>query len=439
MNVRLVASCGLALAALALAGCDKGRQDPPEVDVRVVNMAPGFFDLDFRRETLDASATLAYGGIQEFRYDVDSYDFFVFERLLGSGTPRFWGFTPQLQAERAYTFVLAEEAGEIEPIVLENAAAPSGEAQMQAAHAAPGLPAVDLYLERPGVGIAGATPRGTFNSLEKLAPKTLPSGEYEAFVTAAGDPSNVLLATTSMTLPAGVTSTLIVMPASGQPARPSIMLIQPAASVLYDRNVGGELRVINAATDTAPRDAALDGQFSPPAFSAVPFTEPSAYVPLAAGNHTINVTPVANPGVLELNQEVAAFAAQRTTVLFTGPAGTLTHTFVNDDGRRINNAAKLLIGNAASQFTAIDVVLVDPGVDPANAITFEALGMPDFTLGYARLPPGEFDLYFRQPSASTLISGPTRLTLAAGGIYGVLVTDGPDTATITLNYFDDFP
>jgi hypothetical protein len=37
-----------------------------------------------------------------------------------------------------------------------------------------------------------------------------------------------------------------------------------------------------------------------------------------------------------------------------------------------------------------------------------------------------------------LLTGPTRLNLAAGGIYGVLATNGPDTATAVITLFDDF-
>jgi hypothetical protein len=45
----------------------------------------------------------------------------------------------------------------------------------------------------------------------------------------------------------------------------------------------------------------------------------------------------------------------------------------------------------------------------------------------------------RQNLATTLLSGPTRLTLAAEGIYGVLAVNGPDTATAGVVLFDDFP
>ena len=439
MNLRHVASCGLACALLVLIGCDKGRQEPGEVDVRIVNAAPGFIELNYQRETREQPSTVTFKGVTEARYDVDSYDFFVFERSgAGSAAPRTWTFSSQLQAERAYTFVLTEVAGEIRPVVLENAAAPAGEAQIQALHAAAGSPAMDLYLERTGVGIAGATPRGTFNAQQPIPARTIATGDYELFLTEAGNPANVLLSTTAFALTAGVTTTLIVVPEPGLSTPFSVMVVQPTSGVLYDRNATAQLRVINGATDQAPRDFALNSQFSPPLFSAIPFAEPTATATIPVGNQTITVTPVGNPGVLELNQPFTGIL-ERSTLLFTGPAGTLTHAITSDDGRRIHNEAKITFMNAATQFTGVDFVLVPAGQDQSVIAPVAELPAPGATFSYAPLVPGDYDLYLRQNLATTVLSGPTRLTMAAEGIYGVLAVNGPDTATAGVVLFDDFP
>jgi hypothetical protein len=39
----------------------------------------------------------------------------------------------------------------------------------------------------------------------------------------------------------------------------------------------------------------------------------------------------------------------------------------------------------------------------------------------------------------TLLSGPTPISVLAGGIYGVLAVDGADTATAGVVLFDEFP
>jgi Domain of unknown function (DUF4397) len=297
---------------------------------------------------------------------------------------------------------------------------------------------MDLYLEGPGVGIAGATPRGSFNAQEQIAP-TLPSGDYELTLTVAGNPADVLLASTTITLAAGTASTFIVVPEAGQgTAQISVLLLQGVPTLLYDRNATSELRVINGATDQAPRDFAVDSQFSPPLFSAMPFGESTPYAPVPTTTARINVTPVGNPGVLELDQIFIGTAGQRATILFNGPAGTLVGTLATDDGRRLNREAKLRYMNAASQFVAIDFVLAFPDEDP-NLFSAQAQLLTPGMSSYTPLPPGEYDLYLRQAGTATLLSGATRINLAAGGLYGVLAVDGPDTATANVLLLDDFP
>ena len=442
MNRRIVASCTLACAVLALAGCDSGRQAPPKVSVRVANVAPGFEFLKFRREQ-DArnEVDLSFKGTSEYSFDAGSYDFFVLERLLDpTGSGRFWTFAPELVADTRYTFVLTEVGTDVVPVVLAYPAAPAADAQIVGLHAASGLPALDLYLEPPGVGIAGATPRGTFDVQGQIAPTTLPSGEYELVLTAAGDPANVLLTTTTITLPAGITSTIVVVPEGGQGPQPLSVLLDQAGttSVLYNRTSGAELRVINAATDQAPRDVAINNQFSPPLFSAAPFAEPTAYAPTPVGAQPIAVTPVGNPGVLELNQSYTGIVDRRTTLLFAGPAGTLAPVFAADDGRRIHSEARLRFMNAATQFSTIDFVMTLPDAPPDGVVAQATLAAPGIALT-APLAAGDYDLYLRQNGATTLLSGPTRITVAAAGLYEALAVNGPDTATAGVVLFGDFP
>ncbi|HEY9183411.1 MAG TPA: hypothetical protein VIQ99_09440, partial [Gammaproteobacteria bacterium] len=93
MKLRHVFSCGLVLAALALAGCDEGRTRPPQTNARVVNVAPGFAELQFRRERVNPQQ-LTFKTVQDFTWDVDTYDFYVLERAIGLGAEnREWTFS----------------------------------------------------------------------------------------------------------------------------------------------------------------------------------------------------------------------------------------------------------------------------------------------------------------------------------------------------------
>lgn len=441
MNLRHVASCGLACAVLLLAGCDDGRQPPGKVGVRVVNVAPGFEMLAFQREQESrALTTLSFKSSTESIYDEDVYDFYVYERALGTHVARSWTFAAELDSGHNYSFVLTEVGGEVQPIVIEHSAPPATNAQIVALHAAAGLPAMDLYLEPSGVGIAGATPRGTFNAQEQISPRTLPGGDYELTLTAAGNPGNIFLTTTTITLPSGTESTFVVVPEGGQGTEQiSVLVLQAQASILYDRDATSEIRVVNGATDQAPRDVAVDSQFSPPLFAAIPFGEPTPYAPYPTVAAKINVTPVGNSGALELEQTVAGFPGQRATMLFAGPAGTLFGAFALDDGRRINLEAKVRFMSAVSQFFAVDFVIAPPDGDPNFQGTASTLTAPGLSSSYTPLAPGEYDLYLYQTGTTTILSGPTRFSVEAGGIYSVLAVDGPDTATVGVRFLDDFP
>jgi len=442
MNLRLVASCGFVFAALLMSGCDSGRQPPGKVSVQVANAAPGFLSLQFQREHSDREAPdeLPFKDVRPYVYDADTYDFYVIEGALTATDPgRVWTFAHVLEERTDYAFVLTEVAGEVQPVVIAIPAAPAADAQIVALNAASGLPAMDLYLERPGVGIAGATPRGTFNAQEQITPPPLPSGDYELFLTAAGNPADVLLTSPQLSLPAGTTSTIVVVPENGQStARVSALLLQGIATVLFDRNAPAELRGIGAATDQAPRDLAVNSQFSPPLFSAMPFAEPTAYAPTPIGVVNVNVTPVGNPGVLELDSRFSTFIGQRMTMLFSGPAGALLSIVAGDDGRRLNRQAKLRFMNSASQFLVINFVLTFPDGDPLQSPPLAQLFAPGIS-DYVPLPPGDYDLYLLQAGTTTVLSGPTKITVAAGGIYGALAVDGPDTATANVRLLDDFP
>lgn len=439
MNLRLVATCALLGAALTLSACDKGRQTPAKVTVRIVDVAPSFSQLQFRREQTNPS-TLTFKNAQEFAYDADTYDFYVTEPSLTNGAGATRAFAQEMRGNHRYTFVLTEVAGVVQPVVLETPDPSATEAQIVGLHAGENLPAMDLYLVAPGAGIGGATPRGTLAVGGQLAASTVPTGDYEIWLTAVGDPATVLLTSTTITLGAGTSSVFIVTPEGGQTTETlSVLLLQATPTVILDRNATAELRVVNGATDMQPRDFAINLEFAPPLFSAIPFAEPTAYAEVPVGASQVNVTPVGNPGVLELDQTLSASAALRYLLLFTGDAGTLTETIVVEDRRRIAGEAKLRFLNAATQFAVpLDFVLVTSGGDPAGILGEASLGAPGASIDDP-LPAGDYDLYLRENGTTTFVAGPVPFSVAAAGLYGAIAVNGPDTATANVIFYDDFP
>jgi hypothetical protein len=445
MKARPLKFFAVLLAALTLIGCDQGRKAPAKTRIRVVNAAPSFAQLSFRREQTDTRDALAFKGVASHEYDVDTYDFNVYQLQVASqALLNKWTWSKQLVADKQYTFVLAQAAGTISPQIVEYTPklASSTDTQIAAVHAGEGLPAMDVYVQPTGLGIAGATPRGTVSFQGQIAPKTFASGDYEITLTAAGNPSNVLFASSAVNLAAGITNVLVIADEGGQgTAAISVIMSQESSFILYSANATSGLRAINVADDGAARDFAINHEFSPPILPAVPYGRATSYVTVPVNaSLPISVTPVGNPGVLELDAQLLAPAGTLNTVLFAGPAGTLTPQIVTDDRRRITSESKLRFINAANQFTtATELVLLPPGTADQTTITaITGLFAPAVT-DYLYVKPGEYDLLFRETVTNTVRAGPIHVNLIDGGIYGFMTLNGPDTATASVVFIDDTP
>jgi len=301
---------------------------------------------------------------------------------------------------------------------------------------------MDVYIQPTGVGIVGATPRGSVGFLGKITPKTFASGDYEITLTAAGDASNVLYASSAVSLAAGITNVFVIADDGGQgTATMSVIMAQDSSFVLHSANATSGVRAVNLADDGATRDFAINHEYSPPILPGVAFGTATGYVTVPVSDSLpISVTPVGNPGVLELDSQLVAPAGTLSTVMFAGPAGTLIPQIVTDDRRRIRNEAKLRFFNAANQFTtATELVLLPPGTTDQTTIAATTGLVAPAVTDYQYIKPGTYDLLFRETVTNVVRAGPVPVTLADGGIYGVMTLNGPDTATATVVFIDDTP
>ncbi len=435
------------LAVFTLIGCGQGRQSPAKTRVHIVNAAPTFAQLWYQREhsTLESQDALAFKAVTAHDYDADTYDFFVYQKRVASQEIlQTWTWIKQLVGDKQYTFVLTEAAGQISPQIVEYTPklANATDTQIAVVHAGESQPAVDVYVQPTGVGIAGATPRGTVSFLGQVTPKTFASGDYEITLTAAGDPSNVLFASSAVNLGAGVTNVIVIAGEQGLgTAAISLIVAQDNAFALYSANATAGVRALNVADDGAARDFAINHEYSPPVLPAIPYGNVTGYVTVPVNaSLPISVTPVGNPGVLELDATLSAPPGTLSTVMFAGPAGTLVPQIVTDDRRRITGEAKLRFFNAASQFTtATELVLLPPGTaDQASFVATTALGAPAVA-DYLYIQPAEYDLLFRETATNIVRAGPIHVNLVDGGVYGVLTLNGVDTATATIVFVDDAP
>ncbi len=437
----------LAIAALAfsITGCDEGRQNPPDVAVRIANVAPGYPELLFRREQTQyvPANGLTFQNATSAVYDEDTYDFYVDERdlLTGRVLPNKWSFTKELVGGSVYTFVLAQVGLEVQAVILEAdpPAQTATDTQVYALHAAEGQPALEIFLEPPGTDIMGAVPWGSVGFLGTLPPHNIATGDYEITVTEAGNRANVLLRSGAFGLGAHESTAFVIAPLGGEGIAPiSVLAVNSGGGVLTDSASPAAVRVINTADDRAPRDVAFAAEFSPPLFSAVPFAVSTAYKTRAPGAEVqVNVTPAGNPGVLELDQKVALAATRKHTLLVSGPAGALVGASVTEDDRRLANVAQLRFYHGAGQLPILDFLVLPADVDPTTAGSAAVLSPGTIGLP-ANYPPGDYEVRLRQTGTTTFVAGPVPVTLTGGGIYGILATNGADAATATITLIDDF-
>ena len=174
---------------------------------------------------------------------------------------------------------------------------------------------------------------------------------------------------------------------------------------------------------------------------AAPYGTATSYVNVPVNTSLpISVTPVGNPGVLELDAQLSAPAGTLNTVMFAGPAGTLTPQIVTDDRRRIRGEVKLRYFNAANQFTtATEMVLLPPGTTDQTTVAPATVLVAPAVTDYLFATHGEYDLLFRENGTNTPRTDPIHVTLVDGGIYGVITLNGPDTAHATVVFIDDTP
>ncbi|HEX6997984.1 MAG TPA: DUF4397 domain-containing protein [Gammaproteobacteria bacterium] len=428
------------LAVAACFGCDQGRKAPPKTNVQVVHAAPGAPAIDFYRERRSTVSQLQYGGASGvLLFDEDTYDFSVHTVQPSGATPVLQSFSKAVVAGTDYTFVFTEVGGLIEPIILEapRPEAGSADAQVMAVHAGPAQGPVDIFVEPPGADLATATPLATLAFTQSIAPVARAAGEHVVTLTEPGNPANVLFQSTPATLAGGATTLLVIIDAANQGTDTRrVLLVRDGSTPLIDKNATSAIRVVNAAGDGAARDVAVAGQFSPPLFAAVPFGTASAYATVGPGDNELSVTPAGNPGVVEATHTVTAEPGRSYTAVVAGAPGSVKMVSVSDDRRPVADRAKIALLNGASQFSAVLFHVLDVGGNPDERQPDAILGAPGATQ-YVERVAGTYEIVLRNQDNVT-VAGPVPITVANGGIYTVLATNGPDASTANVVLRDGF-
>jgi hypothetical protein len=439
MTARKYLPLGIALLALALTACDTGRKRPPETEVRVLNTVARYASLSYRRAESTVSP-LGFNEGQTFTYDEDTYTFNVETANVLSGAPeRILSFPQKVVSGTTYTFVIYDAGNTVDRVVLETPtiSRTATDVEVQAVHVGKDLPPVDFYLTAPGTDLLTTAPLGTLGFLQQIAPRRLPAGEYEITVTAPGNPANVLLKSSQFSLLAARSISFSISPEQGGSNQPfTVVAFGDVANPFFNVQAPASLRVINAPADRGPRDVAINGQFSPPLFAAVPFSTQTPYANIPSATEVkVNVTPAGNPGTLEIDTTTTFGASVLYTAIVGGNPGALTYMLLLDDNRRYTQYARMRLYSAATQIPTVTFFLVDPATDISTPLA--ALAAPAGS-DQIPLPPGTYDLVLQDLTTNTTVAGPIRMTLNAGGLYGALATNNANGVSADVTLLDDF-
>lgn len=427
------------LLSVGLTGCDEPRKTPPNVNTAFVHAAPSQGQIRFLREESLASE-LNYRESLTNSFNVDSYDWH-FEIAGAVDLPsRPVSFSYDLVASFDYHIIAAELGGSLQEIILEFPALASDAANSEVAalHAASLQNSLNLYVEPTGTDPVSATPLGTLNLGENFAPRPVTPGDYEVIVTEAANPSVVLLRSTNFALGGGASALFTIVSGAGHGFAPVAITASGDVSFTFvDQNLDSRFRVINGISDQSALDIAIDSNFTPPLISGLAFGTVSGYEAIDPGLRTVTATPIGNPGVIQVEDEISADAGTFGTLFIANAPGTASTIFSIDDRRPVAGQGRINLYNAAVLFQFLDVYIAAPGTD-INTVPPTAGLIPGASTANIALAAGTHEITVRTGGTTTVLAGPTTFTVDSGGFYGIIITDAPGGATVDLVLIDDF-
>jgi len=298
------------------------------------------------------------------------------------------------------------------------------------AHLSPALGDVDVYFATTGTAPVLGEERAKLSFGERMPEIDLENGEYEFIITARDDPATILYQSGPVIYLARISYTQAIFDAdasiTGNISVRSISTLGLSIE-LPDVNSMPTVRTVHAAFGTENIDIYRDDDFTAPVFSNLGFGETTGDLPFPAGAANYTYTPVGNPGVIIDEQMLVMAQGQRTSTLLAGLPGTdLLRIILIDDRRSIETHAKLRLVQAAANFDAMDLYLVDAGTDITDINPLAANLTFPFVSDFGPTIPGNYDLILTLPGEKTVIAGPIRVDLVNGDVVELIIIDTVD-------------
>ena len=343
--------------------------------------------------------------------------------------------------------VIAEGAvANLGPVIFTRPVTPvaSGQARVQVFHAAPNAPAVDVYVTAPGASLAGAMPLGSFSFKGTIGPASVPAGAYEIRVTVAGQPSQVVFDSGSVSLPAGADLLVAAEQNTGPGSAPITLAVTDSAgnnSQILDVATPATVRVIHDTADAPAVSVYANSDFMTPVVGSLAFPNFTSYLPIfpASSVTSVQVTPAGNPGTVVINAPLTLAAGTQYSVYAVGTLATIGPLVTTDDRRRLATQAKVRIIHGSPSAGNVDIYLTAPGAGIATAAPILTSVPFKADTGFLSVAAGSYDVTVTPAGTKTAAIGPATITIANKGIYTAVARDhAGGGAPLGLILLDDF-
>ena len=371
-----------------------------------------------------------------------------------------------LAAGNEYTVIAIGKAATqtVQPLLIENVTedVPQGNVRLQFVHAAPDVPAVvDIYLTAvPALpellpDLSTQTPIAQVTYGQQPAPRQLVlPGRYVIRVTLAGS-TEAVFESAELNLTNGNDFLMVAVDNTAAGSSPISLAVNSGFRTYFspvgtfdilDKNSPSELRTVQVSPNapalnvvgTRPQEPAIPPATDLPPLRTVTFAtgltylNDTGYVATPADTYTLKGVPTSDPATTTPFFTVTGTLAvgQRTTlfttglVASTGVVATINPLVLPGDIRPVYAFGKLRIVDASPASATVDVYILGPGTNYADADVTPTL--PNFVLrsatGYLPLFPRTYTVTFTVAGSKELIKA-TDVAATAGTVQTVVLVD----------------
>ncbi len=259
------------------------------------------------------------------------------------------------------------------------------------------------------------------SSLEEVTAGT----DYRIRITAVGS-MDVLYDSGTITLQSARNQLFLLVDYFGPGDSPFrvISITNGVASTLAGEELPSAIRVANFVTSTPSVDFYFNDTNDAPEFSGVTFGEFTDYMNFDAGAMSINITPDGETTNFIYEQNITLVAGESRTLFLAGDPSSddgVAGFIALDNDRPISTELQLRFLHASAGSGTIDFYVLETGETVADE-TPDIEGAVLRTNFNVPVAIGTYDLIATTAGESTVLAGPTRISVDVG-IYSIILSD----------------